>query len=320
MLSGTAAREVYNRWVMASSPMPDRIRFREKRSLAAFGIVIIAGFYLSGIVTAPLLHAQSLQAVSDAAAPSFDVASIKQGSADENGGGYNFEPGGRMVIKKFSVKNLVMVAWHVQEFQVEAPAAWMDSTRYDIEAIASGNPTNDQSRLMLQTLLAERFHLTLRRESKQLPIFVLRRTGALKAGLAPIKDPKCTPTDEDFPALVPGEKPPCRITFRLINSPDDGTAMLVQGTTSVSVISRTLSTIVERQVTDDTNLSGAFNLQLTFRPDDFSGRAAPAPGGADSTASSIFTAVQEQLGLKLDSEKGPVDVLVIDHAEPPTPN
>ncbi|HKV48393.1 MAG TPA: TIGR03435 family protein [Candidatus Acidoferrales bacterium] len=250
----------------------------------------------------------------------FDVASIKQSPPDEDGGGYTFERGGRTVIKKFTLKNLIMVAWHVQEFQVTAPAAWMDSTRYDIEAKAGGNPSNDQSRLMLQSLLLERFHLVVFRESKKLPIFVLRRAGALKAGLIPDKNPQCTPTDKDFPVDVPGERPFCQITFRLVKSADNGTSMLVQGTTSISAIERLLSTIVERQVTDQTNLSGVFDLKLEFRPDDFSGRAAPIPGATNSTAPSIFTAVQEQLGLKLVQTKGPVEVLVIDHAEEPTPN
>lgn len=250
----------------------------------------------------------------------FDVASIKQAAPGENGGGYTFERGGRTVIQKFTLKNLIMVAWHVQEFQVVVPADWMDSTRYDIEAKAGGNPSNDQSRLMLQSLLLERFHLVVLRESKKLPIFVLRRTGTLRAGLTPVKNPQCTPTDEDFPVDVPGEKPFCRITFRLVKSADSGASMLVQGTTSISAIERLLSTIVERQVTDQTNLSGVFDLKLEFRPDDFSGRAAPIPGATNSTAPSIFTAVQEQLGLKLVQTKRPVEVLVIDHAEEPTPN
>lgn len=249
----------------------------------------------------------------------FDVASIKQAAQDESGG-YTFERGGRTVIKKFTLKNLIMVAWHVQEFQVMAPAAWMDSTRYDIEAKADGNPNNDQSRLMLQSLLLERFHLEVLRESKKLPIFVLRRTGALKAGLTPVKTPQCTPTDEDFPVDVPGEEPFCRITFRLVKSTENGPSMLVQGTASISAIERLLSTIVERQVTDQTALSGTFDLKLEFRPDDFSGRAKPVPGATNSTAPSIFTAVQEQLGLKLVQTKGPVQILVINHAQQPNPN
>lgn len=309
---------------MASPRTSDRIRFRGKRSLAALGIVTIAGFFLSGIVNAPLRRAQSSQAVSDAATPSFDVASIKQARADESTDEFTFEPGGRLVVRSYGLKFLILMAWHIPEFQLQGSSGWTETLRYDIDAEASGNPTHDQLLLMLQSLLIERFHLTVHHETEDLPIFVLRRESALGTDLAPTKPGSCTPTPvlQVVPPTAPGAKPLCGLEGRLVQLPDAGgpaMLMLWRGA-PMGWFVRTLGTTLHRHVADDTNLAGDYNVRLEYRPDNFSGKATPIPGAEESTAPSIFTAVREQLGLKLDSEKGPVDVLVIDHAEAPTPN
>jgi uncharacterized protein (TIGR03435 family) len=200
----------------------------------------------------------------------------------------------------------------------------METMRYDIEAEAADNPTHDQSLLMLQSLLAERFHLVVHHETKELPIFVLRRKGSLGSDLTPTKDGSCIPTAEIrvVPPAAPGATPLCGLEDRLIQLQDGGgpARLMHWRGTPISSVARTLGTILYRHVTDETNLSGNYDVQLEYRPENFSGKSTPIPGAADSTAPSIFTAVQDQLGLNLVSQRGPLDVLVIDHAERPSEN
>jgi uncharacterized protein (TIGR03435 family) len=257
--------------------------------------------------------------------PAFEVASIKQTPAGTSGGGYNFEPGGRTVVRNFTLKNLIMLAWHVQDFQVQSAAGWMDTTRYDIEAKATGNSSDDQSRLMLQSLLADRVHLAMHRETKELPIFALRRMSSSGRNLTLAKDGSCTPLaaqSATAPSVVSPPSPPCGATFRLIKSQDNGaTTMLVEGRgMAMDLLARTFGTLLGRHVTNETDLNGSFDLRLEYKPEDFSAPPMAAAQSTESTAPSFFTALQDQLGLKLETQKGPVEVLVVDHAEMPSPN
>jgi uncharacterized protein (TIGR03435 family) len=197
---------------------------------------------------------------------------------------------------------------------------------YDIDAESASNPTNDQMRLMLRSLLGDRFHLLAHVESRAEPYYALRRNGPLGSGLTPMKEGSCAPL-ADYGAQVPmptasaGATPFCGFKARLAKSDGGGSAMVLEWHgMPIATVARTLGTELYRQVTDETNLAGNFDVRLEFRPDNFSGKSAPVPGPAESTAPSLFTAVQEQLGLKLVSTKGPVQVLVIDGAEPPLPN
>jgi uncharacterized protein (TIGR03435 family) len=258
----------------------------------------------------------------------FDVASVKP-TPPEGGGSYQYQfaPGGRLIIRHFRLRDLILVAWHVRDFEVEGGPEWIDkqTMTYDIDAEAAGNPTNDQMRLMLRSLLADRFRLVAHIESKVKPHYALQRNGSLGSALKPTKEGSCTPL-ADYGAQAPlpvapvGATPFCGFKAHLAKLDGGGSAMVLewQGMPIASV-ARTLGTELYRQVTDETNLSGNFDVRLEFRPDNFAGGSA-APGAAESTAPSIFAAVQEQLGLKLDAEKGPVEVLVIDHADPPSPN
>jgi uncharacterized protein (TIGR03435 family) len=261
----------------------------------------------------------------------FDVASVKQVPPGDKSDvyQYKFEPGGRLIVRHFRVKDLILVAWHLRDFEIEGGPAWIDEQRlyYDIDAEAARNPTNDKMRLMLQSLLADRFHLVAHIERQNRPHFALRRSGSLGGiGLTPTEPGSCKPL-ADYGAQVPlpvapaGTTPFCGFKARLVKWEGGGTAMHLEWDgLPIAMVARTLGTELYRQVNDETGLSGSYDVALEFRPDNFSGKSAPAPGAAESTAPSIFAAVEQQLGLKLVAMKGPVEVLVIDHAEQPTAN
>ena len=269
-----------------------RVRFHRILSLTFIGLAAIAGPIAFGLANSPQVRAQSAQTTgaqeqptSDAPLPSFEVASIKQTPAGTSGGGYNLEPGGRTVVRNFTLKNLIMLAWHVQLFQVQGAAGWMDTTRYDIEAKAADNASDDRSRLMLQSLLADRFHLSVHRETKELPIFALRRTPSSGTSLTSAKDGSCMPLAAQSvtsPSVVSPASPPCGVTQRLIKSQDNGaTTMSLQGRgVTIDLLARTFGTVLGRHVTNETDLTGSFDLRLEYKPENFS---APPMAVAQST-------------------------------------
>lgn len=258
----------------------------------------------------------------------FDAASVKRVPLDDKTDSYRyqFEPGGRLVVRDFRVIDLIIIAWHLRAFEIEGPT-WISGqgTHYDIDAEAAGDPTDDQMRLMLQSLLEDRFHLAAHMASKVEPHLALQRNGSIGSGVSQTKDGSCTPlTDYGAQAPLPvapaGATPFCGFKARLVKLEDGGSAERFEWHgMPIANVARVLGTELRREVNDDTGLSGSFDVTLEFRPGDFWG-GPPPPGAAGSTAPSLFAAVQDQLGLKLVPEKGPVQVLVIDHIEEPTPN
>jgi uncharacterized protein (TIGR03435 family) len=176
---------------------------------------------------------------------------------------------------------------------------------------------------MIRALLADRFKLAVHNETQQLPIYALalaRGDGRLgpnlhrsetdcNALLAAARGRGALP-----PASQPGEPMPCGMRI--------GPGAMSMGAASLSQFANSLSMFVGRVVLDRTGLTGMFDANLTWTPDQMPQRppGAPEPPPIDPNGPSIFTAVQEQLGLKLDSQKGPVDVLVIDRVEHPVEN
>jgi len=206
----------------------------------------------------------------------------------------------------------------------------MGTARYDIEASADGNPNFPQVFLMLQSLLEDRFKLKVHRETRQVPVYELTIT---KGGIK-LQQPKpggcAPPVDNGVPVPPPppgpGAPPPCgRVFMGMFN----GKANLEGGNVPVAELVRVLANVMGRPVIDKTGISGKFDIHLPFAPDS-SLEGLPgigAPGGpalpiaADPSAgATIFTAIQEELGLKLESTKGPVEVIVIDRIERPTEN
>jgi len=195
-------------------------------------------------------------------------------------------------------------AYQVRDFQISGVPGWIDSERYDIEAKADGKTGPKQmAEPMLQALLQERFKLKVHRETKELPIYVLT---VAKSGLKiqPAKEGSCVTPEPGKPA-APGQRQSAFCGFHVI-----GRGRYDATYTTAPALATDLSVLLRRTVVDETALTEAFDVHLRFAPED-------AP---DSNSPSIFTTVQEQLGLKFESGKGPVEVLVIDQVEKPSEN
>ncbi|MGH9140148.1 MAG: TIGR03435 family protein [Vicinamibacterales bacterium] len=253
------------------------------------------------------------------AAPEFEVASVKPNESGDRRVSIEVSPGGRFRATNAPLRSLIRIAYQLQDVQLAGGPKWLDDERFDIVAKGDGSPAPDQIRLMLQSLLAERFKLTLRRETRDLPLYALvmaRKDGRWGPKLRRA-DADCTQAASRLDGLAPPGPPdpaaPCGYV-----GPDPGGGIRFRGV-SVQAIAKFLATPVHRPVLDRTGLSGYFDVDLELTTE--LGPPPPPPGLPDrfdrSSAPSIFTALPEQLGLKLDSQRGPVDVFVIDRAEHP---
>jgi uncharacterized protein (TIGR03435 family) len=239
--------------------------------------------------------------------PAFEVASIKPNHSGDPNRLIRPSAGGVSVSNMY-LQDLMVFAYQVRDFQISGGPGWLTVDQFDIEAKAQGNASLDQTRLMMQSLLADRFKLAVHREIKELPIFELTLAkGGFK--VQPMKDGSCIPRDPKNPTrgVAPGKT---RMDYCGYGGLGQGTLELASAT--MSELATFLSAATRRTVVDKTGIAGQYRLRLTFVPDE------TAPAATDGP--SIFTALPEQLGLKLDSAKGPVEVLVIDHAEKPSEN
>jgi uncharacterized protein (TIGR03435 family) len=283
----------------------------------------------AGIVASAVLLGATALAVfgQSAARPQFEAASIKP-STNMQFMAVRPQPG--RFSANATVTLLIVNAYSVQNFQIVGLPSWADSERFEVEAKAEGNANREQILLMVQSLLEDRFRMRAHRESKEMPVYelVAARNG-LK--LPAIHDGACVEPPTDMPANSPGARmrppepgpaplPPCgRVAVRL--SP--GGAQMQGGKVAMSELARSLSAIMGRTVVDRTGVKDPFDLKVEFLPDQATGSIPPPPPGsatAESGLPSITTALQEQLGLRLQSTRGPVDVLVIDHIERPSAN
>jgi uncharacterized protein (TIGR03435 family) len=240
-------------------------------------------FFLLAAAIAVLCRAQS---------PAFEAASVK---LNPTGGNPRFraEPG-RLTVSNMTLKALVRIAYDVRDIQVAGGPPWFDADHWDISATA-GREVSDSERLsMLQTLLEDRFQLKIHRDTKELPVYALT-VGKNGAKLTPNTD-----------------RAPQRIQLQA----SGGLFMMMGQDIPMPKLADVLFGQVGRIVIDRTGLQGSFDYKLQWAPDPAN---APNINGAKMESSpdgaSIFTAVQEQLGLKLESTKGPVQILVIDSAE-----
>jgi uncharacterized protein (TIGR03435 family) len=255
-----------------------------------------------------------------AARPEFEVASIRlHANAGDKAYVQAFQ--GRLVMTNFSLKQLIVFAYDVPNNQVSGGQAWMDSNRYDIQAKAEGNSSVKQVEgPMLQALLEERFNLKAHRETAERPVYELTaEKGGVKMQLS--KEGSCTPysVDSPPPLPLPGAPHPVFCDFPRFGA--DGLNRTLDGAgVSMAKLAGSLSRFgLDRPVIDRTGLAGGFDLHLKWSLE--APANATGPGTTDDSAGlSIFTALKEQLGLKLESAKGPVEILVIDHVEKPSEN
>jgi len=219
-----------------------------------------------------------------AARPEFEVASVKPSDSDGMGPQRDTR-NGNLTAEEMSLKQLVSFAYNVPELLISGPG-WMDSSRYDIRAKGNGNAPQSQVRLMLQSLLADRFHLQVHRETKEMSLYYLVPTsGGLKAQSA--DDPKPT-----FP-----------------KAPEGAPSVLQNWHASMADLAFDLTGLTGRPVTDRTGITGQYRIRLWYARN--LGKEGP----------DVFAALQEECGLKLESGRGPVETLIVDHADKvPTEN
>jgi uncharacterized protein (TIGR03435 family) len=273
----------------------------------------------------PAIHAQS-----PASSPQFEVASIKPNT----GGGRNrmirMAPGGRLNVENLPLKFLVRIAYDVKEFQISGGPSWIDSDSYDVTAKAESNFSPDEMRPMLQALLADRFKLAIHRETKEAAVYELTAAkGGIK--LAASKEGSCTKFDPKSPPPAlprPGDKPP-----NFCGNIRVGRGLIDASGITMDRFLMVLSDMLGRTTIDKTGFTGNFDVHLEFTPDEATPGAAFGPAGpggpgdpgkpvpsGDSTGPNVFTALQEQLGLRAVPAKGQVEMLVIDHVERPSEN
>lgn len=269
--------------------------------------------FLVACVTFTALLDLSAQAL-----PAFEVASIRPNtSGNAQGQGLaGPQPGGRFVAVGATLRALVSGAY--DGMQIVTGPSWMDSSRFDINARASSEVAPDEMRRMLRSLLVDRFKLVAHTETRELPVYVLS-TARSDRKLGPKlreSDATCTKDARSFVPTGPGGPPACG-DFRM------GARSLIARGMFMPVFAQVMRGRVGRPVMDRTGLTGAYDLELEWSSDLGLQQAPPGAAGAGELAPdglSLFTAVQEQLGLRLQADRGPVDVLIIDSAEQPTPN
>jgi uncharacterized protein (TIGR03435 family) len=209
------------------------------------------------------------------------------------------------------LRSIILQAYNLsfEAFRLQGGPSWIRTDRFDIVATIPDNATSRQVPSMLQALLAERFKLTVHTETREVPIYelvVARNDGRPGAGLRPtVFDCDATPAAAAAPPKVAADaRPNCGMDIGLAGIPIRAAGQDLGGLTAG------LAQFVDRRVVDKTGLSGRFDFELKFATD-----TRGAAVDTQSDAPSIFTALQEQLGLKLDSARGPVEIVVIDSIE-----
>jgi uncharacterized protein (TIGR03435 family) len=332
-------------------------KFRSKLSLVVLLCIAVGGALVSGARTAPLSAqsaATSAQTANSPAVPqwqidaggkmAFDVASVKQDTAEPGpqttstnvplGAGDAYKPAGGF----FSAKNMPLLAYLIFAYKLSSSQInsmmaslpkWTNTTRYDIEAHAPAGmtPTKDQLRLMMQALLADRFKLAFHEESKQLPVLalVLDKPGKLgpKIQLHAADEP-CSTVPVSLGSPIPattdaGFPKTCGV---FINWFDGGRIHNGGRNIDLQVMADRLTDPaygIDRPVLNRTGLTGKYDMVLDFTPM----LTGPLPPGApqlDENGPTFQEALKDKLGMKLEPQTGPVDVIVIDHVEQPSTN
>jgi uncharacterized protein (TIGR03435 family) len=286
-------------------------------------------------VTAPRPQAQSFSAPAgsvDAPDPTvplyFEAASVKPSDPKAPPGvGIRRQPGGRFNTFNAPVRVLITFAYQIQGYQLVGGPDWIDKERYDIVAKFEGDPPPvrpgtgaDHMMLATRTLLAERFKLKVHRETRELDIYALMMAKPDgKPGPAMKRSGNdCTPeaiaARRGAPPPAPGTGPVCGIQMLA--------GRVRFGGYPLSLFASSVSNQVGRAVVDRTGLAGNWDFQMTYAPPPQQGSLPPGvePPPSDPDAPDLFTAVREQLGLKLEATRGPVEVLVIDSIDVATPD
>jgi uncharacterized protein (TIGR03435 family) len=309
------------------------MQFRREITIGLSGIAALsASMLFTPMISVPPLRAQAPATAAPIDAPKrqFEVASVKVNKSGDNRVMLGLQPGGRFTASNVPLRNLITQAYRIQATQLVGGPDWIRSERFDISAKADGDPSQEQIAEMMQALLAERFALAVHRDTREMPVYALslaRADGRLGDKLKP----SAVDCEALFgrgrgrgglpPAPAPGAPVQCGMRM--------GPGLMNAGSTTLDQFANSLGLNVGRIVQNKTGLTGRYDIELSWTPEGRGGGPAGAPGGApapggfpapDASGVSIFTAIQEQLGLKLDSTRAPIEVLVIDSVTMPTPD
>lgn len=260
------------------------------------------------------------------ARPSFEVASIKGNSTSRPHLGD--EPGGRFVATGVPLTTLLGYAYPGTLVEFSAKPGWADTDLWDIEAKAPGGSVPPRTRLpdpnkpdtmnlMVQSLLEDRFQMKTHRETRDVPMYeVTVAKGGIKMKLSEDQSPPAPPDGPPRNGIAP------RGGMRMARGDFRGSAVSMENVVLM------VSLLTGRRAIDKTGVTGLYDFRLQWSPDPFStplpfearGAAAPASPPAELAGPSIITAIEEQLGLRLRSTKGPVEVLIIDRLQKPSAN
>ena len=264
-----------------------------------------------------LLASSVVAAVAVVSSQVFEVASVKPNKPGVTSVSMRMQPGGRLNLLNVTVLDIIRFAYAVQPFQIDGGPSWLESERYDVLAKVDGEiaplPPGQIGpvQVMAQNLLAERFKLKAHRQTRDAPAYalVLARDDRKLGKQIAASHVDCVAV---LKAMMAGGRagPPagpggaqCRLSTA---GPGN-----VRGTdVSIGQLAQLLSVQLQRQVVDRSGLTGMFSFELSFAADQTN----------DPDRPSIFTALQEQLGLKLESQRAPLDMVIIDSIEPPTPD
>lgn len=244
-----------------------------------------------------LLIAAALLYPASAATLAFEVASIKP-APPPKGQGVSVrvsQDKGRIAMTNVSLRDVLTRAYRIKVQQLFTPD-WMESTRFDITAKLPAGSSKDQVPEMLQALLSDRFKLQMHKESKVMSVYALipARGGT-----------KLHEFNEEGGLHING-------------SP---TGRTMTGKVSMSALAESLSGMLDRPVVDMTGIQGSYEVDLTWAPEETAAPPDSKTGDSKADAPTIFTALQEKMGLKLEARKAPMDIIVVDHAEKiPTDN
>ena len=254
----------------------------------------------------------------------FEVASVKPNVSNSSTSSSNEPPGG-YVASNMSLRRLIAIAYRMRlatdRDRIVGPS-WIDDARFDINARTPAGARSDQVPDMLRALLADRFGLAAHNETREAPIYALvhARTDGQPGPQLTRSSLDCS-KPEAFRSGAAGvgtgaadEKPQCGI----ISNVDGNGAVMRGGGRSMADLARNLAGRVNRDVIDRTGLTGTYDFVLRWTPENFANPAGNAGPSRDGTL--IFTALQEQLGLKLETGRGPVEFLIIDKVDRPTPD
>lgn len=282
-------------------------------------VAAITSALVLSILAPPWLNAQTPAPATGA--PVFEVASVTLNRSGDLRAVIQPQPGGRFTATNASLRMLIRDAYQIQDFQLAGTPSWLNALRFDIAANAKNDAPPDQMWLMLQTLLAERFKLKVHHETRELPSYALvmmrsdgqigpqLRRAAGDCARAPLPS---GPTSPDGP-------PPCGF-FGPAPGTDfsSGRGNVAFRGLTMEAFAKLLATALRRTVVDRTGLRGYFDGEYEFTVE--TGPPPPPPGVADPfnrrSLPSILTVLPERLGLKLESQRSALEVLVIDSVQP----